>query len=269
MQAFICTACGTRYPDATAPPARCFVCEDERQFVPRGGQRWTAPDALAADHANAFRQLAPGLLAITTMPSFAIGQRALLLRTPDGNVLWDCLSLLDPATAEIVAALGGLAAVAVSHPHFFSAMADWGRSFGCPVLVHAADRDRVVLPDPCLRFWDGDSLELLPDLTLHRLGGHFPGSAVLHWRSRRMLLTGDTVMVVPDRRHVTFMWSYPNAVPLPAAEVRRIGDRLAALDFDAAYGAFPDREIEHGAKAAVARSVDRYVAAVTGPGPLA
>src|SRR5258708_4413828 len=81
----ICCACGTSYPDAAEPPSRCLICEDERQFVPRGGQLWTTPEKLAGGHVNAWRQLEGDLLEIHTQ--FGIGQRALLLRTPKGNVL--------------------------------------------------------------------------------------------------------------------------------------------------------------------------------------
>ena len=71
----ICATCGTSFPDTPAPPQSCPVCEDERQYVPRSGQAWTNPKALAARHVNAWRQLEPNLLEIHTQPQFAIGQR--------------------------------------------------------------------------------------------------------------------------------------------------------------------------------------------------
>jgi glyoxylase-like metal-dependent hydrolase (beta-lactamase superfamily II) len=260
MPKFLCKACGLQYPDNEAPPEHCIICEDDRQFVPKAGQQWVTPEELAAGRFNAFRKVAPGLFGIWTAPQFAIGQRAFLIITPEGNVLWDCISLLDVATVEIVRALGGIDAIALSHPHFYSAMATWGRMFHCPVLVHEADREWVVDLDPGTKFWNDDSLNLLPGVSLHRMGGHFPGSTVLHLADRRTLLTGDTVLVTRDRQHVSFMWSYPNYVPLPAAEVERIGRRLQALDFDSLHSAFWERgDIEHGAKAAVARSVERHI----------
>ena len=116
MPAFICTACGTQYPPSEAPPAECPVCEDERQFMPPGGQAWTTLERLGVGHLNAFRQHEPGLIGIGTQPPFAIGQRALLVCTPHGNVLWDCISLLDAATVTLINGLGGLKAIAISHP---------------------------------------------------------------------------------------------------------------------------------------------------------
>ena len=77
----ICSTCGTSYPDAPNPPAHCRICEDERQFVPAKGQTWISPAALAAAHVNGWRRLEAGLFAIHTSPGFAIGQRALLIRT--------------------------------------------------------------------------------------------------------------------------------------------------------------------------------------------
>jgi glyoxylase-like metal-dependent hydrolase (beta-lactamase superfamily II) len=257
---YLCKACGVQYPEGAVPPSRCLICEDVRQFVAKAGQEWITPERLAIDHFNSFRKIAPGLFGIWTMPQFAIGQRAFLLITQAGNVLWDCISFLDGATIEIIRSFGGIKAVAVSHPHFYSAMVTWGRAFDCPVLVHKADKQWVVEPDACIDFWTGETRDILPGIKLHRLGGHFPGSTILHWADRRTLLAGDTMLVTPDRRHVSFMWSYPNYVPLPAAEVTRLGRRLEALDFDVVYSAFWDRgEIDRDAKAAVERSISRHI----------
>ena len=260
MPNFLCTTCGVQYPESQIPSSRCMICEDPRQFVPKTGQGWTTPEKLAVDHFNAFRKTAPDLFAFSTTPRFGIGQRAFLIITPSGNVLWDCLSFLDSATIEIIRLLGGIKAIAVSHPHFYSAMATWGRTFQCPVFVHEADRQWVVEPDSCVEFWTGESKEILTGITIHRLGGHFPGSTVLHWLGRQALFPGDTILVAPDERHVSFMWSYPNNVPLPAAEVERIGRRLQVLDFDSIYSPFWERgEIERNAKEAVNRSILRQL----------
>ncbi len=264
MPHFLCEACGTQYAESAAPPAACPVCEDERQFVPARGQRWTTLEALRGGHANAWRALEADLLAIHTQPHFGIGQRALLVRTPAGNLLWDCVALLDPATEAIIRALGGLAGIAISHPHYYTTMAEWGRAFGVPVWLHAADRQHVMRPDPCLRFWEGETAEPLPGITLLRLGGHFAGGTVAHWRDgaegRGALLPGDILQVLPDRRHLGFMRSYPCLIPLPPAEVRRMAARCAALEWDALYGAFPEREIACDGKRALAQSAERYCA---------
>lgn len=268
MSTWICRACGTQYPESSAPPAACPVCTDERQFIPAAGQRWTTLDQLRAEHRNSFRRLEPDLMGIGTVPDFAIGQRALLVQTPRGNVLWDCIALLDDATVDIIRALGGLAAIAISHPHFYTTMGEWARAFGCPILLHAADREHVARLDPAIEFWDGDTRPLLPGMTLIRLGGHFAGGTVLHWAAgaggRGALLGGDTVQVVADTRWVSFMRSYPNLIPLPATTVSRMAARIESLAFDRLYGAWWDRNVASDARGAVLRSAKRYTQALTG-----
>ncbi len=103
MPAFICSTCGTQYPPSEAPPTSCPVCEDERQFLPPEGQSWTTLERLRNSHHNGFRQYEPGLIGIGTTPKFAIGQRALLLLTPEGNILWDCITLIDDAIVSFEA----------------------------------------------------------------------------------------------------------------------------------------------------------------------
>ncbi len=270
MPAYICVTCGVQFTERPEPPASCPICEDERQFVNPRGQAWTTPEALRRSHRNVLRAEEPGLVGIGMEPSFAIGQRALLIRTAEGNVLWDCTSLLDDAVIEAVRAMGGLAAIAISHPHFYASVVDWSHAFGrAPVYLPAADRDYVMRPDAVIRFWDGERRTLPGGLTLVRCGGHFAGSALLHWpagaRGRGALLTGDTIQCVPDRGAVGFMYSYPNYIPLPAATVRRIADTVDRLEFDQIYGGWFDRVVPSGAKAVVARSAERYARAVEAP----
>ena len=270
MPAFICNTCGTQFMPSYKEPARCPICDEERQFVLPSGQSWTTHEALARRYTNTFRQHEPGLIGIGTVPHFAIGQRALLLRTDKGNVLWDCISLLDDATKEIVKGLGGLIGIAISHPHYYSSMVEWAHTFDAPIHLHAADRQWVMRPDASVKFWDGDALNLATGVTLIRCGGHFAGGTVLHWAQggggRGALLSGDIVQVIPDRKFVTFMRSYPNMIPMSAPAVERIGKLLAPYPFDVIHGAWFDRLIPRDAKSIVERSIVRYVKAVSGDG---
>lgn len=269
MPSFICTACGTSYPPSEKPPANCPICEEERQLVPEAGQSWTTAQGLAARHLNAFREYEPGIIGIGSRPQFGIGQRALLVRTPHGNVLWDCISLLDAATITLIKGLGGLKAIAISHPHFYSSMGDWSRAFGdIPIYLHGADRKWIMRPEPSITFWEGDTQEVLPGVTLVRTGGHFPGASVLHWaggaNGRGVLLTADTATITLDRKHFTFMRAYPNFIPLSPREVEAIGVSLEPYPFDAAYGHFFDRVISAQAKQIFEASIERYLAALAG-----
>ena len=263
MPIHICRECGTSFAEAPSPPASCPICEDERQYVPRAGQAWTTPDQLSAGHANTWRLLEPDLFEVHTTPGFAIGQWALLIRTPHGSFLWDCIALIDGATVELIRGLGGLAGIAISHPHYYTTCQDWALAFGCPVHLHAADRDWVMRPDPAIRFWDGDTFALGGDLTLIRLGGHFPGATVLHWRKgaakEGVLLTGDTLQVVADPCRVTFLWSYPNMIPLSASTVRRMADRLKEWPTERVYGFSAGRQIMGRGSAAIEHSARRYI----------
>jgi hypothetical protein len=264
MDRFICVTCGTQFADSAAPPDLCPICEDPRQYVPPEGQQWTTMERLAAGHRN--RIAAEGdLTGIGTEPEFAIAQRALLVPFGDANLLWDCVSLLDDATAEEVERRGGLAGIAISHPHYYSSMVEWAQRFGCPIHLHAADAQWVMRPDPAIRHWSGDTLDLGHGLTLVRGGGHFPGATMLHRATGAgALLSGDVIQVIPDRAHVGFMWSYPNYVPLAEAEVRRLGAAVESLRFEAIYGAWWGLVISSGGREVVRRSVERYGRALRG-----
>lgn len=268
MTHHICTTCGTRYPASATPPEDCPVCRDERQWLPAGGPSWTTMEELAGDHGNRIEPLEPGLFGIGTEPSFAIGQRALLVQTDEGNVLWDCVSLLDADTIRRVEALGGIRHLAVSHPHYYSSMVAWAEAFDATVHLHEADAPWVAEPHPRIRFRSEDREALPGGLELHRLGGHFRGGQVLRWPrgagGRGALLTGDIVQVAADTAWVSFMYSFPNHLPLPAGEVRRIGGILEGLTFERIYGAWWDKVVPEDAHAAVQRSVARYLDALEG-----
>jgi hypothetical protein len=249
------------------PPEHCPICEDERQYVGWEGQRWTTLAELCRDHHMVIREEEPGLTGIGTDPSFAIGQRALLVQSPGGNVLWDCISVLDGPTEAVVQVMGGISAIAISHPHYYSAMVEWAHAFHAPVYLHAADRQWVMRPDPSIFFWEGETHELSDGLTLIRCGGHFAGGTVLHWgqgaEGKGALLSGDILQVVQDRRWVSFMYSYPNLIPLPAATVERIANVVKPYAFDRIYGAWWGRVVAADGEAAVERSAARYLAALS------
>ena len=269
MPNFICTTCGTQHAESDLSPSICAVCEDQRQYVKATGQQWTTLEKLRLTNRNSIRFEERGLTGIGVEPHFAIGQRALLLRTPKGNVLWDCVSLLDAAVVEMVKALGGISAIAISHPHYYSSMVEWSRAFGdVPIYLHAADRQWVMRPDKAIVFWDSETKSLDDGLTLIRCGGHFDGGTVLHWKDgaegKGALLTGDIIQVVADRKHVSFMYSYPNYIPLSAAAVERIVKAVEPFEYERVYGAFWDMVIERDGKAAVSRSAERYCRAISG-----
>ncbi len=268
MPTHICVTCGTQFPPAERPPDRCAICEDERQYIGLQGQQWITLDALQTTHRNAIYEESPGIWGIGTEPKFAIGQRGLLIQNPAGNILWDCVSLIDSNTVDRIQALGGISTIAISHPHYYSAMVEWSKAFGgATIYLHENDRQWVQRPDPCIQFWRGEKHELRPGFTLIRIGGHFAGYQVLHWSegddSLGALFTGDLPQVCMDRRWVSFMYSYPNYLPLSAASVGRIVAALEPFEFGKLFGAWPDFVIRADAKSAVRRSAERYLRALT------
>jgi len=266
MSNFICVQCGTQFSVTATPPETCPICTDERQYVRHEGQAWTTMEELAAAHHNRFEEEAGQLLGIGTEPDFAIGQRALLLQLPRGNLLWDCITLLDDETVARTETLGGIRAIAISHPHYYSAMVDWADHFKAEIFLHVADRQWVMRDSPRIRFWNGTTQLLWDDLTLINCGGHFDGGTVLHWaggaEGKGALLSGDIIQVVPDRRYVSFMWSYPNLIPLGAAGIRRIVSTLQPFHFDRIYGAWWGANIGSNAKLSIANSAERYLRAI-------
>ena len=267
MACFICVTCGSQHAESDQPPDRCLTCEDPRQYIGHHGQQWTTIDALAETHEVRLRDEEQGLVSVELTPQFAIGQRALLVLHPEGNVLWDALPLVDQVSADAIADLGGLAAIAISHPHFHGSFVEWSRAFGdIPVYLHNADAAHLRRPDPCVTFWEGDTYPLANRLTLVRTGGQFEGSALLEWEGADgdgVLLTSDTVKIGLDQRSVSVMRSYPNLIPVGPSAIARVREALAPRRYDRLYGGWAGHHILMDGKRIVERSLDRYLEAIS------
>ena len=265
MDGYICKTCGVQHALGTAPPERCLICSDERQYIGWGGQQWTTLEEMkAGGYGNRLRQVEgeESLWSIDTRPRFGIGQRALLVKTATGNFLWDCISYIDGETVRQVRELGGLHGLSASHPHFYGSIIEWSHAFGgAPVYLPSADRQWTARPDDSIEWYEG-SREVLPGVTVVQCGGHFDGSAVLHWSEgaggRGALLTGDSISVVADRRWVTFMRSYPNYIPLPAEAVRGIVEAVRPYRFERIYGGWWQNDVSEDGMGVVERSAARY-----------
>jgi hypothetical protein len=130
------------------------------------------------------------------------------------------------------------------------------------------DQRWIMRPDPSIQLWSGETLKLLPDLTLIRCGGHFRGGTVLHWAKgaggRGVLCSSDIATVTTDRKFFSFMRSYPNLIPLSTKQVTEIAAALEPLQFNTVYGHYFDRVIPTGGKQILEMFVKRYVAAISG-----
>lgn len=260
----VCVTCGTQFPTTDRSLVKtCPICDDPRQFVPASGQSFTTLSEVKKTHANEFTPCAtdPRLTFISSTPKFAIGQRAILVQTSAGNVLWDCISLLDEATIARIEKLGGLKAIVISHPHFYSTHVQWARAFKCPVYISDDDASwarlssshQVLLSRTETAIGDTGA-------TAVRLGGHFPGSMVLKFD--RHLLIADTLMTTAsgvgksdvdalgeerERPHglnsFAFLYSIPNFIPLSVDEMARMWEVLRQYDFVETHGGFAGMDI--------------------------
>ncbi|KAH6657161.1 beta-lactamase-like protein [Truncatella angustata] len=267
----VCSTCGTQFPTIDRSSLKtCFICDDPRQYTPPSGQSFTTLAALRGKHKNVFHPLpsAPETFtSIVSEPKLAIGQRAILVRTPRGNILWDCVTLLDLATISKIRELGGLRAIVISHPHYYSTHVEWAQAFGCPVYLAAEDRRWVARESEHQVFLSEREFDVPIDgepsgVKALKLGGHFPGSLVVLHKSH--LLVADTLMTTPaglgnwevdglgeareggrpeGLNSYSFMWSIPNMIPLAPDVIERMWQVLKNHRFKSSHGAFLGTDI--------------------------
>lgn len=261
---WICATCAVETADLADPPATCAICEDERQWVPESGQRWTTLAELKESGTGIeVVEVEPDVWGLRTSPEVGIGQQTMVVRAPEGVVLFDCIGYLDDETVAFVRGLGPVLAVAASHPHMYGVQTEWARALGgAPVLVSQRDAEWERRGDPLVEHFD-EQREIAPGLTLHRVGGHFRGQAVLEWtggnEGRGVLFAGDAIFPNPDRKTVSFQRSYPNRLPLSGNVVQRIAAQVEGLHFDRLYNNF-GAVVPADAKAVVRYSADRHAA---------
>lgn len=256
----MCTECGTQYPEDYIDNL-CLICVDERQSIPPSGQSWTTHEKLLENHSVKIKKLNENLYEFIMTPRFSIGQRALFIISESGNILWDCIPLLDVGIIEFIRAKGGLKAIAFSHPHYYSNMKMWAEAFNCKIYIHEKDKEWIVNGGSFIELWNGSNIQLWDELSLHNIGGHFEGSSVIEipWMSENgTLLIGDTMYLSPSMKHFATMRSYPNRIPLPFSEIKRIEKRLEEINFDTIYGFYSYQNVEKNAREIVKQSFDRY-----------
>jgi hypothetical protein len=190
-----------------------------------------------------------------------IGQRAIFLETESGNVLWDLVPFIDEKFVKEVEEKGGLKAIVISHPHFYNTHLEWARVFGCPVWLAEDEKEWLCRSEESSnlvrRYIEGPvgaTQEIVQGVTAVKCGGHFPGSLVLHWAKEKILCHADTIMIVPsglyfgesrrpDTNTYSFMWSYPNMIPLDPEALLGIWKAVEPFDFETTYGGFPGQDV--------------------------
>jgi glyoxylase-like metal-dependent hydrolase (beta-lactamase superfamily II) len=256
----ICSTCGTQLLAEPETPESCSICTDDRQYVPESGQQWTTLAELK-NHTIKITQLTEHIYALKIQPDFAIAQRALLVTSPEGNVLWDCIPYLDKPTIDFIKTKGGLKAIAFSHPHYYSNMNEWATEFGCPIYIHQNDAEWVPFTTQYIKLWNGDSMQLWDGVSIVHIGGHFAGSCVLHIAGltpQGTMLCGDTFNIARSKRHMAIMYSYPNIILLSKTQFAKAYQKASRLNFDTVYGAFENQDIENNAMEVFKASMQRY-----------
>ncbi|KAL4778150.1 beta-lactamase-like protein [Aspergillus varians] len=304
LDLLICSTCGTQFSTPTTLPS-CKICDDPRQYVPPTGQSWTTLRTLRESSSPPYKNIftpdpvhGDRLISIHTEPKQAIGQRAYLCRStatekPSGgeattfNILWDCIAYIDDETIAEIKRLGGIDAIVISHPHYYTTHLVWAEAFDCPVYLSAQDEEWVVRRDTIAGskqvFFAEEALSFSPkgdygwddgssDIVVIKTGGHFPGSTVLLWKSLKTLLIADTIAVVPSARYwvdrpagtasFTFLWSYPNMIPLSADDVHGIWKAIRHTEFEYTRGAFIGMDTDIDSKKRLLDSAQIFVKAM-------
>ena len=260
----ICATCGTQSPAATPLPSLCPICADDRQYIGARGQQWISTADINARHSVLVKKVGEQLYDMRLVPAFAIGQRAFLICSPGGNILWDCIPLLNEPLEAFIKARGGLKAIVFSHPHYYSNMNEWAAAFDCPVYIHENDREWVKDSGPRIQYWAGKEKSFWDGIKAVHVGGHFPGSAVLQAPALSpagALFVGDTLLISLSRQHIAIMHSYPNQILLTRDVFAEALERMKGLRFDTMYGAFDWQTLPGNARDIFDVSMKRYTAA--------
>ena len=113
-----------------------------------------------------------------------------------------------------------------------------------------------------LSLWKGLEKSLWDGIRIINIGGHFPGSSILHVPSlskEGTVFCGDTLYISPSKKHMAVMYSYPNRIPLPVQEVKRIQKRFEEIPFDTLYGFYSYQNVSRNVKAIFRASMERYL----------
>ena len=254
LEPYACANCGywQRY---FAPPPDCPVCTDTRNDLPHDGWRFLPVPEIASMLTGHWRSLRPDMVAFSTSPPLGLNGTGWLLLHQDGNTAFEAAPFYTAAMLSEIERLGGIRFLAASHAHGYGALWQLQDVFQPEVLAIQKDDLRMTKAFRVTWPYD-DALELRPGLTLHHVGGHYEGQAVLHDEHRRILFCGDAFKVDQNERGenlaVSTHKAFHKEIPLTRGELRRYRDVIAPLDFDTVCTPF---EYAPGVTRAVALAV--------------
>ena len=268
LRPYACANCGFWQRYFATPPC-CPICADTRNALPEDGWDFRTPEQIAPTLEYHWREAIPGVWEFWSTPRFGLDSHGWLLLAPDGNVAFEAAPFYSQAQLDRIAALGGIAFLASSHPHGYGALHQLQDRFDTRLFIHKADLQwtkAMRVTDP----YD-DVLELRPGLTLYHTGGHYEGHAVLHDAGRRAVFAGDALKIDfaadGEPAGISCHKAYHKAIPLTRGELARYRAVFAQLDFTSVFTPF---EHAQGVTTADAlRLLDTLIAAPsTRPMPL-
>ncbi len=233
LKPYACGNCGFWQKYFAAPPD-CPVCTDTRNDLPEDGWRFLAVDEVRAMLRGHWRHLRDDMVAFSTTPPLGLNGTGWLLLHPDGNVAFEAAPFYTDAMLAEIERLGGIRFLAASHAHGYGALWQLQDVFQPEVLAIQKDDLRMTKAFRVTWPYD-DTLEVRPGLTLHHVGGHYEGQAVLHDAGRKILFCGDAFKVDQDAAGESLAVSthkaFHKSIPLSAGELRRYREVIAPLDF--------------------------------------
>lgn len=234
LKPYACANCG-HWQRYFAPPPDCPVCTDTRNDLPEDGWRFITLPEVRPGRDGHWRRLRGDLVAFSVSPPFGLNGTGWLLLHPEGNVAFEAAPFYTDEMLTEIGRLGGIRFLAASHVHGYGAL--WQLQDHFQPEVVAIQKEDLWLTKAFRVTWPYDeALRLLPGLTLHHVGGHYEGQAVLHDRHRRILFCGDTFKVdqdtVGNNLAVSTHKAFHKAIPLTPAEAGRYREAIAPLDFD-------------------------------------
>ncbi len=253
LSPFACSNCG-HWQRYFAIPPLCPICSDVRNDLPENGWDFRTPAQLIPTLQFYWREAMPGVWEFWSAPRFGLDSHGWLLLHPDGNVAFEAAPIYNAAQLAQIASLGGIRFLAASHPHGYGALYQLQDVFRPEALLIQKDdlewtkAFRVTLP------YD-EYFELYPGLTLHHVGGHYAGQAVLHDAPRRAIFSGDSLKIDfddhGDATGISCHKAYHKQIPLSRNEARRYRDVYARLDFTSVFTPF-EMAVDTTTKAALA-----------------
>ncbi|MBB4658403.1 hypothetical protein [Parvularcula dongshanensis] len=230
---YACTNCGF-WQAYFAPPPDCPVCTDVRNDLPEDGWDFLPAREAEARFTGEVRQISDGFWAARTSPPLGLNGQGWLMRKDGVNVAFEGAPYYTNAMLDEIETLGGVQILAASHAHGYGALWQLQARFDPEVVAIQKDDLRMTKAFKVTLPYD-DALELLPGLTLHHVGGHYEGQAVLHDEGAGRLFCGDVFKIdqtEDGRSHaISSHKAFHKDIPLTHGELQRYRDVIAPLDF--------------------------------------